>query len=57
MNRRNCKNCLYGDVCPSSSVCEHYAPIEDDGNLDAYIESERQKFYRDWLRYTSEDDD
>lgn len=57
MNRRNCKNCLYGDVCPSSSVCEYYAPIEDDGNLDAYIESERQKFYRDWLRYTSEDDD
>ena len=57
MNRRNCKNCLYGDVCQSSSVCEHYTPIKDDGNLDAYIESERQKFYRDWMRYTSEEDE
>lgn len=55
--KRNCKNCLYGDVCPTSTVCEYFAPLVDDGNMDEYIESERQKFYKDWFRYTSEADD
>lgn len=56
MNKRNCNNCLYGDECPSSSVCEYYTPIEDDGSVDKYIESERQRFHQEWFRYTSEDD-
>lgn len=57
MNKHSCKECLYGDMCPSGKVCEYFAPLDDDGSVDEYIESERQQFHRDWVRYTSEDDD
>lgn len=56
MKKRNCKNCLYGDICPFGRVCEYYAPIKDDDGTDEYIDSERREFYKEWLRYTSEDD-
>lgn len=57
MKKRNCKNCLYDDICPESKVCQYYTPINDDGDMDEYIESERRKFYKEWFRYTSENDD
>lgn len=53
---RNCKNCLHGDVCPANTVCEYFAPLADNGNMDEYIENERRQFYKEWFRYTSEDD-
>lgn len=57
MRERNCRNCLFGDKCPAAQVCVHYAPLDEDGEAYEYIENERQRFYEDWLRYTSESDD
>lgn len=57
MRERNCRNCLFGDKCPAAQACDFYAPLDDDGGTDEYIENERQEFYKDWLRYTSETDD
>lgn len=57
MRERNCRNCLFGDKCPAAQACDFYAPLDDDCGTDEYIEKERQEFYKDWLRYTSETDD
>lgn len=57
MRERNCRNCLFGDKCSAAQVCDYYAPLNDDGGEDKYIENGRQEFYKDWMRYTSENDE
>lgn len=54
MRERNCRNCLFGDKCSDAQTCDYYAPLNDDGGEDKYIENGRQEFYKDWMRYTSE---
>lgn len=53
MSNCNCRNCLFGDKCPSAQACEYYSPLDNDSGTEEYIERERQKFRKDWALYMS----
>ena len=58
MNDKDCKNCLYDDICKSKTACKHYTPSDvemSDAELDEYIESTRREFHNEWWKYIDED--
>lgn len=58
MKNKSCQNCLYIDTCPATRPCEHYYPIDEDGELiDDLIESGRERFREEWNQYVMESQD
>lgn len=56
MSKRFCSNCLFGSDCPQRVACEDYAPIDEDGSIDEYIETNREIYLSEWSKYVGEDD-
>lgn len=55
VNKKSCLNCLYYDQCPSPRPCQHYYPVDEDGEpAEEIIESRRSEFYREWELYVAE---
>ena len=58
MSKKTCQNCLYIDRCPASHPCQHYYPVDEDGEpADEIIEAGRQRFYAEWKAYMMESQD
>lgn len=57
MNRKTCSNCLYGDQCGSSSICDYFSPMDDVDAIEETIENGRQEFWGEWNEYISEYND
>lgn len=60
MSNKRCKDCYYGDVCPSAEVCEDFAPITEEAEgavIDEIIERGREEFRADWNTYISANQD
>lgn len=58
MNDKDCKTCLYDDICKSKTACKHYTPTDDemsDAELEEYIENARREFHNEWWKYIDED--
>lgn len=51
---KSCSRCYYREECCGKSVCEYYDPVGgkmSDKNIEKLIESNRDKFYEEWLEY------
>lgn len=57
LSNKRCKDCYYGDVCPSAEVCEDFAPITEvaeDAVIEEIIEQGREEYRAAWNEYISE---
>lgn len=57
MVTRQCSNCIYGDICVHGFICDDYAPLDETAEYteaEELIESGREEFYAEWIRYISE---
>lgn len=59
MDRRNCEECIFYDICDSHSVCNYYSvdDIIDDYTIEKDIEEGRIEYYDEWILYVTEYDD
>lgn len=51
---KSCNTCFYYDKCRSKRVCNDYIPLCDEldaMDIDSYIETGRQNFYKEWAEY------
>lgn len=58
--RKYCSNCYYYFTCSENQLCEDYTPcveIDEEREIEAFIESERAEFYADWVRYIEENEE
>lgn len=56
---KECRRCLYFDLCGSPDVCDHYAPPDDeysDDDIEGIIEEGRIVFRQEWFRYLEENE-
>lgn len=53
MSNERCKTCLFGDKCVSLEDCDYYAPLDEDSEMDRYMELGRVEFHDAWIQYTS----
>lgn len=56
MNKRICKDCFWEGRYCFQEDCEDYNPLEDDAEMEKYIEERRLEFYREWVMYLAEED-
>ena len=58
MKERNCKECIWYDMCPESAKnepCDDYFK-DDEDNLRIHLSEERIKYYKEWNAYISDAD-
>lgn len=58
--KRSCRDCLFCDCCDGESLCEYYAPIdENEETPEEHIEEkrDRREYYNAWVVYAARDDD
>lgn len=48
--------CLFGDQCPSSSLCGFFCPKREGDEIELTIERGRREFYEDWFRELLDND-
>lgn len=49
-----CDGCIWEEVCANTLPCYDYSPIDEDSELDEYIEARRYEFGKDWDEYMRE---
>ena len=57
MSKKECRSCLFFGQCYSARGCDYFSPVDpepDDETVEQYIEDERRKYRREWLRYLDE---
>lgn len=57
MSKKRCRDCYYGNVCPSKKTCADFSPITEEGEeavLDEIIETRRNEFREAWNEYINE---
>jgi hypothetical protein len=47
---------LFGDQCPSSSLCGFFCPKREGDEIELTIERGRREFYEDWFRELLDND-
>lgn len=59
MNKRNCKDCIWLDIClnktETDEACEDYFTDEED-NLVRHLTNQRREYQKEWDIYVQDAD-
>lgn len=50
---QTCKNCLWGDKCSTTHICNHFASFDEDYLDNTY---DRTEYFMEWAAYMKEDE-
>lgn len=49
-----CLDCLWHDQCKTDNVCDDFTPVDEEKEIEDFVEEKRKEFNKEYFEYEKE---